>query len=153
MSASRLTFFNMWLQLAIYISFPNLNCLDFAPHWSADSTSSVPSSSASSVVGGTTNANTAQSVAALLASPARSRQRQNPDVKKRSMSRPRSPIERDKQLTPLPTSIAYDLKNVMEMSEIKTDIGCARAFVRLSLERKLLHKHLKTIFNNEHLLQ
>uniref|UniRef100_A0A914XTZ6 Uncharacterized protein n=1 Tax=Panagrolaimus superbus TaxID=310955 RepID=A0A914XTZ6_9BILA len=41
----------------------------------------------------------------------------------------------------------------MEMSEIKTDIGCARAFVRLSLERKLLHKHLKTIFSNEHLLQ
>lgn len=90
----------------------------------------------------------------ILSSPMRSRPRTSDDhQKKRSLSRPRSPIERDKQLKPLPTHIAYDLKSVMEMSEIKTDIGCARAFVRLALERKLLHKHLKTIFSNEHLLQ
>lgn len=39
------------------------------------------------------------------------------------------------------------------MTEIKTDIGYARAFVRLALERKLLHKHLKTILSNTALLQ
>lgn len=39
------------------------------------------------------------------------------------------------------------------MAEIKTDIGYARAFVRLSLERKLLHSHLKTILSNTALLQ
>lgn len=39
------------------------------------------------------------------------------------------------------------------MTEIKTDIGFARAFVRLALERKLLHSHLKTILNDRHLLK
>uniref|UniRef100_A0A0N5AA87 DENN domain-containing protein 5B n=1 Tax=Syphacia muris TaxID=451379 RepID=A0A0N5AA87_9BILA len=53
---------------------------------------------------------------------------------------------------PLPTHIAYDLKNVLRMTEIKTDLGFARAFVRLSLERKLLHRHLKTILSNTSLL-
>lgn len=44
-------------------------------------------------------------------------------------------------------------RNVLRMTDIKTDIGYARAFVRLALERKLLHKHLKTILGNTHLLQ
>jgi hypothetical protein len=39
------------------------------------------------------------------------------------------------------------------MTEIKTDIGFARAFVRLSLERKLLHSHLKAILSDRHLLR
>lgn len=39
------------------------------------------------------------------------------------------------------------------MTDIKTDIGYARAFVRLALERKLLHKHLKTVLGNANLLQ
>lgn len=41
----------------------------------------------------------------------------------------------------------------MRMTEIKTDIGFARAFVRLALERKLLHKHLKSVLSNTRLLQ
>lgn len=41
----------------------------------------------------------------------------------------------------------------MKMTEIKTDIGFARAFVRLALERKLLHKHLKTVLQSSTLLQ
>uniref|UniRef100_A0A914ELA0 DENN domain-containing protein 5A n=1 Tax=Acrobeloides nanus TaxID=290746 RepID=A0A914ELA0_9BILA len=73
--------------------------------------------------------------------------------RKRSLSRPRSPVEYEKQLTPLSTHISYDLKNILRMTEIKTDIGFARAFVRLALERKLLYKHLKAVLSNTNLLQ
>uniref|UniRef100_A0A914XD19 DENN domain-containing protein 5A n=1 Tax=Plectus sambesii TaxID=2011161 RepID=A0A914XD19_9BILA len=76
----------------------------------------------------------------------------NNSPRKRSLSRPRSPDIRQ-NLPPLPTHIAYDLKNVLRMSEIKTDIGYARAFVRLALERKLLHKHLKTLLLHSDLLR
>uniref|UniRef100_A0A8R1TK21 DENN domain-containing protein 5A n=1 Tax=Onchocerca volvulus TaxID=6282 RepID=A0A8R1TK21_ONCVO len=72
--------------------------------------------------------------------------------RKKSNSRTGSPDIRQ-FLTPLSVHIAYDLKNVLRMTDIKTDIGYARAFVRLALERKLLHKHLKTILGNTHLLQ
>ncbi|EJD76428.1 DENN domain-containing protein 5A, variant [Loa loa] len=72
--------------------------------------------------------------------------------RKRSSSRGGSPDIRQ-FLAPLPMHIAYDLKNVLRMTDIKTDIGYARAFVRLALERKLLHKHLKTVLGNTHLLQ
>lgn len=72
--------------------------------------------------------------------------------RKRSSSRAHSPDPKQ-VMPPLPTHIAYDLKNVLRMTEIKTDIGYARAFVRLALERKLLHKHLKTILSNTALLQ
>uniref|UniRef100_A0A1I7X3X5 UDENN domain-containing protein n=1 Tax=Heterorhabditis bacteriophora TaxID=37862 RepID=A0A1I7X3X5_HETBA len=43
-------------------------------------------------------------------------------------------------------------RNVLRMTEIKTDIGYARAFVRLALERKLLHRHLATLLMNSKLL-
>lgn len=39
------------------------------------------------------------------------------------------------------------------MTEIKTDVGYARAFVRLSLEKKLLSKHLKELLSNQELLR
>jgi hypothetical protein len=39
------------------------------------------------------------------------------------------------------------------MTEIKTDMGFARAFIRLALERKLLHSHLRTILNDRQLLR
>ncbi|VDM96342.1 unnamed protein product [Thelazia callipaeda] len=71
---------------------------------------------------------------------------------KKSSSRTNSPDLRQ-FLSPLPMHIAYDLKNVLRMTDIKTDIGYARAFVRLALERKLLYKHLKTILSNSRLLQ
>uniref|UniRef100_A0A7E4UX22 UDENN domain-containing protein n=1 Tax=Panagrellus redivivus TaxID=6233 RepID=A0A7E4UX22_PANRE len=115
---------------------------DFAPHWSQDVGPATVAAMASNMASGGPPVTR------------RSRRHGAPGhERKRSLSRPRSPAERDSQLAPLPTHLAYDLKSVMEMSEIKTDIGCARAFVRLSLERKLLHKHLKTMFSNEHLLQ
>uniref|UniRef100_A0A1I8B6W6 RUN domain-containing protein n=1 Tax=Meloidogyne hapla TaxID=6305 RepID=A0A1I8B6W6_MELHA len=39
------------------------------------------------------------------------------------------------------------------MTEIKTDIGFARAFVRIALERKLLYQYLKKLLSNTQLLQ
>lgn len=54
---------------------------------------------------------------------------------------------------PLPNSMAYDLKNIIKMTEIKTDIGFARAFVRLALERKQLYNYLKKLLSNTQLLQ
>ncbi|KAI6242152.1 hypothetical protein M3Y99_00255700 [Aphelenchoides fujianensis] len=74
--------------------------------------------------------------------------------RKRSLSRPKSPAyDSERDLPPLPTHIGYDLRNVLRMTEIKTDIGFARAFVRLSLERKLLHSHLKAILSDRSLLR
>ena len=35
------------------------------------------------------------------------------------------------------------------MSEIKTDVGRARAWIRLSLEKKLLSQHLKQLLSNQ----
>ncbi|KAJ1365008.1 hypothetical protein KIN20_025212 [Parelaphostrongylus tenuis] len=73
--------------------------------------------------------------------------------RRRSQSRPRSPeMGARVLLAPLPTHVAYDLKNVLRMTEIKTDIGYARAFVRLALERKLLHRHLAALLENSSLL-
>ncbi|GFT92719.1 DENN domain-containing protein 5A [Nephila pilipes] len=68
--------------------------------------------------------------------------------------------ERRKAKTPdtptlksLPISLVNDIKNVQAMTEIKTDIGYARAFVRLALEKKLLHKHLQKLLSNQDLLR
>ncbi|CAG2191681.1 DENND5 [Mytilus edulis] len=56
-------------------------------------------------------------------------------------------------LTPLPTSITHDLRKVIQMSDIRTDVGQARAFVRLSLEKKVLATHLKTLLSDADLLR
>lgn len=45
----------------------------------------------------------------------------------------------------LPSSLLHDMRNVQSMTEVRTDIGFARAWVRLSLEKKMLSKHLKTL--------
>lgn len=56
-------------------------------------------------------------------------------------------------LPKLPESLEYDIRNVLSMHEIKTDIGYARAFVRLTLEKKLLSKHLKTLLADVSILR
>ena len=53
---------------------------------------------------------------------------------------------------PLPVSVSFDMKNVLAMPEIKTEIGYARAWVRLSLEKKVLSKHLGELLSNSDLL-
>uniref|UniRef100_A0A8C9L5U0 DENN domain containing 5B n=1 Tax=Pavo cristatus TaxID=9049 RepID=A0A8C9L5U0_PAVCR len=40
-------------------------------------------------------------------------------------------------------------QHVQNMSEIKTDVGRARAWIRLSLEKKLLSQHLKQLLSNQ----
>ncbi|XP_034936664.1 DENN domain-containing protein 5B isoform X2 [Chelonus insularis] len=56
-------------------------------------------------------------------------------------------------LRPLPDSLTFDIRNVQAMTEIKTHIGYARAWVRLALEKKLLSRHLKTLLSNTTLLR
>ncbi|XP_039279311.1 DENN domain-containing protein 5B isoform X2 [Nilaparvata lugens] len=56
-------------------------------------------------------------------------------------------------LRPLPCSLTYDLRCIQSMAEIKTQIGYARAFVRLSLEKKVLSRHLKTLLADSALLK
>ncbi|XP_037071130.1 DENN domain-containing protein 5B-like [Pollicipes pollicipes] len=65
---------------------------------------------------------------------------------------PRSPASPD-PLKPLPVAITFDMRNVLAMSEIKTEIGYARAWVRLSLEKKLLSKHLRALLSDNELLR
>ncbi|XP_063601476.1 DENN domain-containing protein 5B-like isoform X2 [Penaeus indicus] len=56
-------------------------------------------------------------------------------------------------LRPLPISITFDMRNVLAMTEIKTHIGYARAWVRLSLEKKVLSKNLTTLLSDSELLR
>lgn len=39
-------------------------------------------------------------------------------------------------------------RHIQNMSEIKTDVGKARAWVRLSMEKKLLSRHLKQLLSD-----
>ncbi|XP_060079678.1 DENN domain-containing protein 5B-like [Ylistrum balloti] len=56
-------------------------------------------------------------------------------------------------LSPLPSSITFDLRKVQQMTEIRTDVGYARAWVRLALEKKVLSAHLKILLSNAELLR
>ncbi|XP_073997603.1 DENN domain containing pinstripe isoform X3 [Rhodnius prolixus] len=56
-------------------------------------------------------------------------------------------------LRALPNTLAYDLRSVQAMTDIKTHIGYARAFIRLSLEKKLLSRHLRTLLSETTLLR
>lgn len=56
-------------------------------------------------------------------------------------------------LRPLPDSLTFDIRNIQAMTEIKTHIGYARAWVRLALEKKLLSRHLKTLLADNTLLR
>nr|CAD7395243.1 unnamed protein product [Timema cristinae] len=72
----------------------------------------------------------------------------------------KSPLERrslgscdQPLLRQLPVSLTFDMRNVQAMSDIKTHIGYARAWVRLSLEKKLLSRHLRTLLADSALLR
>eukprot|EP00057_Strongylocentrotus_purpuratus_P030402 XP_781573.4 PREDICTED: DENN domain-containing protein 5B isoform X2 [Strongylocentrotus purpuratus] len=66
---------------------------------------------------------------------------------RRSSSAPGQP------LPALPTDFSFDWKNVDRMTNIRTEVGKSRAFVRLALERKVLHKHIKELVSNDELLK
>lgn len=46
-----------------------------------------------------------------------------------------------------------DLATIDKLTEVKTEIGLARAFVRLSLEKKMLGEHLRQLLNKGDLLR
>ncbi|XP_074642323.1 DENN domain-containing protein 5B-like isoform X3 [Tubulanus polymorphus] len=56
-------------------------------------------------------------------------------------------------LQPLSKGLLVDMKHVQKMTEVKTDVGYARAFIRLALEKKQLSKHLKELLSDHELLR
>ncbi|XP_063761495.1 DENN domain-containing protein 5B-like isoform X2 [Eleginops maclovinus] len=52
-------------------------------------------------------------------------------------------------LPSLRVSLIQDMRHIQSMSEIKTDVGRARAWIRLSLEKKLLSQHLKQLLSRQ----
>lgn len=48
-------------------------------------------------------------------------------------------------MSPLRVSLIQDMRHIQNIGEIKTDVGKARAWVRLSMEKKLLSRHLKQL--------
>ncbi|KAA0723755.1 DENN domain-containing protein 5A [Triplophysa tibetana] len=54
-------------------------------------------------------------------------------------------------LPPLKVSLIRDMRHIQNISEIKTDVGKARAWVRLSMEKKLLSRHLKQLLSDHEL--
>ncbi|KAJ1165792.1 hypothetical protein NDU88_006209 [Pleurodeles waltl] len=52
-------------------------------------------------------------------------------------------------LPSLRVSVIQDMRHIQHMSEIKTDVGRARGWIRLSLEKKLLAQHLKQMLSNQ----
>uniref|UniRef100_A0A8C1LSZ2 DENN/MADD domain containing 5A n=1 Tax=Cyprinus carpio TaxID=7962 RepID=A0A8C1LSZ2_CYPCA len=54
-------------------------------------------------------------------------------------------------MPPLKVSLIQDMRHIQNISEIKTDVGKARAWVRLSMEKKLLSRHLKHLMSEHEL--
>nr|XP_006818506.1 PREDICTED: DENN domain-containing protein 5A [Saccoglossus kowalevskii] len=54
----------------------------------------------------------------------------------------------DPVLPPVPTDLTHDIRKIQSMKDVKTDVGYARAWIRLALERKLLSKHLKELLSD-----
>nr|XP_034181426.1 DENN domain-containing protein 5B isoform X4 [Osmia lignaria] len=78
------------------------------------------------------------------------------DSPTRGTDKHKSPGDRKigpEHLRPLPDSLLFDIRNVQAMTDIKTHIGYARAWVRLALEKKLLSRHLKTLLSHTRLLR
>ncbi|KAM9327710.1 LOW QUALITY PROTEIN: DENN domain-containing protein 5B [Pholidichthys leucotaenia] len=46
-------------------------------------------------------------------------------------------------------SLIQDMRHIQSISEIKTDVGRARAWIRLSLEKKLLSQHLRQLLSRQ----
>ncbi|TRZ00932.1 hypothetical protein DNTS_016311 [Danionella cerebrum] len=54
-------------------------------------------------------------------------------------------------MPPLKVSLIQDMRHIQNIGEIKTDVGKARAWVRLSMEKKLLSRHLKHLLSDHEL--
>lgn len=51
-----------------------------------------------------------------------------------------------------PCTLAFDVASIQSLSEINTDVGRSRAFIRLCLQRRLLSSHLRTLLSDRLLL-
>ncbi|KAJ8382726.1 hypothetical protein SKAU_G00035040 [Synaphobranchus kaupii] len=51
----------------------------------------------------------------------------------------------------LGVSLTQDMRRIQSMTEIRTEVGRTRAWIRLSLEKKLLSQHLKQLLNDQEL--
>uniref|UniRef100_A0A915LZ16 Uncharacterized protein n=1 Tax=Meloidogyne javanica TaxID=6303 RepID=A0A915LZ16_MELJA len=80
-------------------------------------------------------------------------QQKLPHSRNRSLSRSNSPSRLYERLTRGMLGYGGRDINIVRMTEIKTDIGFALAFVRIALERKLLYQYLKKLLSNTELLQ
>lgn len=47
--------------------------------------------------------------------------------------------------------LSFLSRHIQNIGEIKTDVGKARAWVRLSMEKKLLSRHLKQLLSDHEL--
>ncbi|XP_041355210.1 DENN domain-containing protein 5B-like isoform X3 [Gigantopelta aegis] len=56
-------------------------------------------------------------------------------------------------LKALPKSLLHDMRIVQQMTNIKTEVGYSRAWVRLALEKKMLSAHLKELLQDSVLLR
>lgn len=57
------------------------------------------------------------------------------------------------KISPLARDLIDDLKIIHTLRDVKTDVGKARAFIKLSLEKKKLSEHLKTLIDDQDLLE
>ncbi|XP_036391026.1 DENN domain-containing protein 5A-like isoform X1 [Megalops cyprinoides] len=54
-------------------------------------------------------------------------------------------------MPPLRVSLIQDMRHIQNIGEIQTDVGKARAWVRLTMEKKLLSRHLKQLLSDHEL--
>ena len=73
-------------------------------------------------------------------------------LKRKSLQSPELRERVNALLSPPAVSLIDDILTIKMMSEIKTDVGRTRAWVRLALEKKLLYKHLVELLSNKALV-
>lgn len=61
-------------------------------------------------------------------------------------------LNRRQEMSSLARDLINDVIEINKLEDVKTGVGKARAFIRLSLEKKKLSKHLKTLLSDQPLL-
>ncbi|XP_065897264.1 DENN domain-containing protein 5B-like [Dysidea avara] len=70
-------------------------------------------------------------------------------LKRKSLQSPELRERVSALLCPPSCSLIDDILTIKMMTEIKTDVGRTRAFIRLALEKKVLYKHLVELLSNK----
>jgi len=73
-------------------------------------------------------------------------------LKRKSLQSPELRERVNSLICPPMCSVIDDILTVKMMTEIKTDVGRTRAFIRLALEKKVLYKHLVELLSNKALI-